>query len=356
VKLFWPAKEYGLVNTRIRGKKSRFLTVGDFERFLQADDFNEFVKLLEATAYGPIMHEEFPEGVPHPDELAIILSKDLVQVLSILIKSLSGKVRSFLETYMNMFTSENLKSIIRGVHVGLDKDEILRFAVPLNPHQGEEFISLVQADSVIELIARMPYDDVKEILASHIPEYEELDSTAVLEVAIEEWFLSTVKDELDNFPKSDQKRVMEILETRVVLRNALSRLRSLDLKLDSHITEISMIYFTKETDTLTHKMLKSETWDEVLRVLYVQKYRRISKQIHRLYEQKNDLAEVELLIEDYQAQQIKKQLQGFPFHLGIIVGFIYYKFYEVRNIRSIGVGLERGESPDEIRKMIITLL
>jgi vacuolar-type H+-ATPase subunit C/Vma6 len=353
--LFWPAKEYGLVNTRIRGKKSRFLTVGDFERFLQSDDFDEFIKLLEATAYGPILREEFPEGVPHPDELAILLSKDFVQVITTLIKSLSGKVRSFMETYMNMVTSENLKSIIRGVHVGLDKEEILRFAVPLTPNQDQEFKFLIQADSVEELITRIPFDDLREVLISHLPVYKEFDSTAVFEVAIEEWYLNTVKEELENFPKSDQNRVMEILETRVLLQNTLSILRALDLNLESEITKISMIHLTTKTDALMERMLKRKTWEEVLSELSKTKFSRIGNQIQRLYEEENDLAEVEILIEDYQAQQIKKQLSGFPFHLGIIVGFISMKFYEIRNIRSIAVGLEKGESPDEIRKMITIL-
>ena len=353
--LLWPAKEYGLINTRIRGKKTRFLTAGDFERLLQSDDFDEFINLLEATSYGSILREEFPEGVPHPDELAIILSKDFVEVISTLIKSLSGKVRSFMESYMNMVTAENLKSIIRGVYVGLDKEELLRFAVPLNPSQGEEFSKLVKAESVEELIGQIPFEDLRELLLSKIPEFDEFDSTAVFEVAIEEWYLNTVKNELEKFPKSDQQRIMGILETRVVLRNTLSILRAQELGLSSRIVRISMIHFSKRTNDLMERMLKFTTWQDVLSELSSSKYRRIGKQIHRLYEQEKDLAEVELLIEDYQAQKVKDQLRGFPFHLGIIVGFISMKFYEVRNIRSIAVGLEKRESPDEIRKMITIL-
>ena len=123
----------------------------------------------------------------------------------------------------------------------------------------------------------------------------------------------------------------------------------------AELIEISMIHFSDKTDELIERILKRKTWEEVLRELSNTKYSRIGNQIQRLYEQKNDLAEVELLIEDYQAQQVKEQLRGFPFHLGIIVGFISMKFYEMRNVRSIAVGLEKGESPDEIRKMIILI-
>ncbi|MCK5389948.1 MAG: V-type ATPase subunit, partial [Candidatus Thorarchaeota archaeon] len=46
------------------------------------------------------------------------------------------------------------------------------------------------------------------------------------------------------------------------------------------------------------------------------------------------------------------QLTAFPFHLGTIIGFFSLKQYEVRNLRSIAVGIERGESAEVIRRMI----
>ncbi|TFG06339.1 hypothetical protein EU522_01745, partial [Candidatus Thorarchaeota archaeon] len=46
------------------------------------------------------------------------------------------------------------------------------------------------------------------------------------------------------------------------------------------------------------------------------------------------------------------QLTAFPFHVGTILGFFSLKYYEIRNLRSIAVGLERGESAENIRRMI----
>jgi vacuolar-type H+-ATPase subunit C/Vma6 len=74
--------------------------------------------------------------------------------------------------------------------------------------------------------------------------------------------------------------------------------------------------------------------------------------IARLYEETDDLSDVELAIEDYIAQRVKQLLTAYPFHLGTIIGFFNLKFYEIRNIRSIAVGVERGQSADNIRKMI----
>ena len=131
--LFWPAKEYGYINTRIRAKKAAFLGIGEFERFSRAVDFDELMSFLEGTSYAKIMHEEAPQGIYHPDELSIILSKDLVEVTSIIKRPLKGKVREFLESYMHMFTAENPRTpeILASPQLLLHPDSRLPHITPL---------------------------------------------------------------------------------------------------------------------------------------------------------------------------------------------------------------------------------
>ena len=353
--LFWPAKEYGYINTRIRAKKAAFLGLGEIERFLHAVDFEEFMNLLEGTAYAKIIHEEAPQGIFHPDDLSIILAKDLVQVVTNIKKPLKGKVRDFLESYMQLFTAENLKTIVRGIHAGMDKEELFSYVIPLTPIQSHTFELIVEADSVKDFVENLPYEEIKEALLLKMPLYEKFNSTAALEVIIDEWYLDIIKNALDDFPKSDQKRVIRIFETRVVLRNILTMLRVFELKYDIKIAEMSMIHFNRTVDNLIERFLKSTSWEELIRELAKTRFRKISRRIYQLYESTHDLIEVELFIEDYLAQQMKKQLSGYPFHLGIIVGFISMKHYEIKNLVSIALGVEKGEPPTEIMKMITLL-
>ena len=146
------AKEYGFVNARIRGMKSRFLTVGNYESLLSSSSYEDFIKILSGTYYGQVISKESKVSRPGPEELALILSRDFATVSTNLSRSLTGKTREFTNTYLEMFMAESIKSIIRGIHVGLEKDEILRFAVPQTPAQASLFESLVDAGSVSKLI------------------------------------------------------------------------------------------------------------------------------------------------------------------------------------------------------------
>jgi vacuolar-type H+-ATPase subunit C/Vma6 len=345
------ANEYGFVNARIRGMKSRFLTVGNYESLLQSNSYEDFIKILSGTYYGQIISREAGTSRPSPEDLALILSRDFASVSVNLSRSLTGKVREFTKTYLEMFMAESIKSIIRGVHVELKKDEILRFAVPQTPEQAALFESLVDAGSITKLIDLLPQWDLRVALLTKLPSYEEFSSSAPLEVAIEEWYLKKVLTALEEFSENDTRRVLDILESRVILRNALTALRAVLLELESRALETSLVRFRK-TREFTESLKTVNTWRDVFTKLENTKYSQFAGRIARLYEDTEDISEVELAIEDYIAQRVKMQMTAFPFHLGTIIGFFNLKYYEVKNIRSIAVGVERGQAADDIRKMI----
>lgn len=345
------ANEYGFVNARIRGMKSRFISIGVYENLLQASSYPDFIKMLSGTYYGSIISKHSSTAVPSPDELALILSKDFADISANLSRSLTGKIRNFTDTFLEMFYAESVKSIIRGLHVGLDADEILRFSVPSSPTEANLFQTLVGASSVNKMIDLLPQWDLKVALLTRLPIYQEYDSTAPLEVAVEEWYLRKVVDALKDFSKHESDRVYSILESRVILRNILTGLRAMFLGLESRALELSLVRFPR-TQMLTDAIASAKTWREVLSKLDPTKYSEFGGRMARLYEESNDLGDVELAIEDFIAQKIKLQLTAFPFHLGTIIGFFSLKQYEVRNLRSIAVGIERGESAETIRRMI----
>jgi vacuolar-type H+-ATPase subunit C/Vma6 len=345
------ANEYGFVNARIRGMKSRFLTVGNYESLLQSSSYEDFIKLLSGTYYGQVISKESSTGRPGPEELALILSQDFANVSTNLSRSLTGKVRDFTNTYLEMFMAESIKSIIRGIHVGLERDEILRFAVPQNPEQVTLFETLVDAGSVSKMIDLLPQWDLRVALLTKFPSYEEFSSTAPLEVAIEEWHLKKVLDALKGFSDTDARRVLDVLESRVILRNVLTALRAVTLHLESRALEQSLIRFAKARE-FTDSLKSVNTWRDVISKMDATRFGQFGGRIARLYEETEDLSDVELAIEDYIVQRVKQLLTAYPFHLGTIIGFFSLKYYEVRNIRSIAVGVERGQSAENIRKMI----
>lgn len=331
--------------------KSRFLTIGNYESLLSSSSYEDFMKILSGTYYGQVITRDSGTTRPDPEELALILSRDFADVAANLSRSLTGKVREFTNTYLEMFMAESVKSIIRGIHVGLDREEILRFAVPSTPEQLSLFETLVDAGSVSKMIDLLPQWDLRVALLTKLPSYEEFSSPAPLEVAIEEWYLKKVLSALENFSDSDARRVLDILESRVILRNTLTALRAVALQLDSRALEQSLIRFHKANEFM--ESLKTvNLWREVITKLDSTRFSEFGGRLARLYEETEDLSDVELAIEDYIAQRVKLQLTAYPFHLGTIIGFFSLKYYEVRNIRSIAVGVERGQAADDIRKMI----
>ncbi|NWF96897.1 MAG: V-type ATPase subunit [Candidatus Thorarchaeota archaeon] len=349
---FRAANEYAFVNARVRGLKFRFLGIGDYERLVQSASYDEFVRTLLQTYYGPAITREFPYGEPSPEDLALILGREFAGVIHRLSRSLTGRVREFASSYMNMFLAESLKSLIRGLHVGLDKSEILRFSVPTSPSQAEVFSHLVEAGSVIRMVEELPYPDVKLALLTRLSFYEELESTAPLEVALEEWYLRSVLKSMDEFPDMDRHRIVSLLEPRVVLRNMIAILRAAVLQFNPRALDLSLVRFTARSNALTAMLRSRPSWREVFSALENTRYAPLAGRLARIYEQDQNLAEIELAVEDHLAQRMKVQLAAFPFHPGTVFGFCSLKYIEIKNLRSIAVGIERGESAEVIRRMI----
>ncbi len=352
MRLLGTATEYAFVNARIRGIKSRFLTFGDYERLIQSSDYEDFLKNLSMTYYGAIISSGSFGESPSPEDIFVLLSKDFANITYRLTRTLTGKTLRFTETYLNLFLAESLKSIIRGVEAKLDRDEILRFVVPISPDQAQVFATLVDSGSVPNLVEMMPYWDIRLSLLTRLHAYDTYGSTAPLEVAIEEWYLRSMLDALSDFSYDEKKRVLSILEPRVDLRNALTMVRGLRMGLHNNDIALSLARFTARSNALREALLTATTWQEVFAKLEKTRYRQFATRLAKIYEESDDLGEVELLIEDSLAQRMKSQLTAYPFHIGTVIGFFGLKYYEIRNINSIAVGVERGESAETIRKMI----
>ena len=346
------ANLYGFVNARIRALKSDFLTINDYERLMQSKDYDDFIKILSGTAYGTAMNRVASGKILYPNNLALFLAKDFAEVVYNLSRSLTGKVQKFTKKYMDMFLDESLKTIIRGIHADLDREEILRFTVPTSAEQFDQYEILANSASVSAMIDAIPYWEIRVAMLTRLHLYEEYNSTAPLEVAIEEWYLRSILDALKNFSSSDQKRVLDILEARVDLHNVVTTLRGLYLNLDPRVIELSLVRFTRKSRALMDSLVTATNWRDVFNRLNTTKYAQVGGRLYRLYEDTNDLTEIELAVEDYVAKRVLQQMTAFPFHLGTIIGFFNLKYYEVKNIRSIAVGIERGESAETIRRMI----
>ncbi|TFH05634.1 MAG: hypothetical protein E4H14_12340, partial [Candidatus Thorarchaeota archaeon] len=58
------ANQYGFVNARIRGMKSRFISIGVYESLLQAGSYQDFIKMLSGTYYGSVIARHSSTAVP----------------------------------------------------------------------------------------------------------------------------------------------------------------------------------------------------------------------------------------------------------------------------------------------------
>jgi vacuolar-type H+-ATPase subunit C/Vma6 len=74
----------------------------------------------------------------------------------------------------------------------------------------------------------------------------------------------------------------------------------------------------------------------------------------RCYEESNSLLKLEMNLKKQLLREHKRVFWGYPFHIGILLGFLKLKEYEVRNLITILVGIKYDLSVEERGCLLIT--
>ena len=114
-------------------------------------------------------------------------------------------------------------------------------------------------------------------------------------------------------------------------------------------------YYKLRKDYL-ERCLKSKTISELVGKLSESNYGKILTGALPEYEKTNSLLPFEIKLKRHVLERNKLALQGDPFHLGTLLGYLKLKELEVENLRIIAVGVFHGFAEEEITNLLVNNL
>jgi V/A-type H+-transporting ATPase subunit C len=123
------AADFGYVNARVRGMRSRLLSEGFFSDQLAADGFAALAGALAQSPYARELEDARAEFGP----LAAVdtaLARNYVQTTETLLAAASGTARQLIELLLRRHDLANLKAVVRGLHAGRTADAVLAAVLP----------------------------------------------------------------------------------------------------------------------------------------------------------------------------------------------------------------------------------
>ncbi|MDP7116427.1 MAG: V-type ATPase subunit [Candidatus Woesearchaeota archaeon] len=291
---------------------------------------NEIMRYLQDSGY----KEEIGSlGVEKRDlaQLEMALNNNLMKVFSKLKRISDENVQIVLRVYLQRYDMLNFKSIIRGKMTGISKEEILQIMIPSINHSPEYYAELVEKDDIESILKAIPF----ELNLEKDAELFEVEN------ALDRAYYENLKSFSDKLG-GQGKAFKEFIEAELNTLNIKMILRFKKEDQDEAEIKKYLIMPEKEIEQLlNHKELKT-----VLHALKKMKLTTVDES------DDGALNKVEIDLDTSLLRKEALLMHQYPLTVNVILGFMFAKEIEVKNLKILVKGKKLGLDEDYLQNLL----
>ena len=327
--------DYGYVNARIRGMKSRLLGQELMEGLILKPDTDAIITELEKTSYRAEIEKA---SVQHAGLtcIEVALRTDIARTFRKIYSLFEEEVEEkYARILLNRWDVHNIKTILRGKNIHETSSEILGCLIPAGELDEATLVELVKQPDVrgvIDLLAtwRISY---AAPLTRYLKEYSEKRDLAVMEYALDRFYFEYVLEAIQDDTYDD--RVMrEMVETEIDLTNIRSVLKILRDRIPLEEAQEFLIPGGSLKVERLAALVRAGTIKDAMKQLAGTHYEFLGKVPEEFVRQEK----ISVFEKELERFLIRKGIGGFlgdPLSISIAIGYVWAKFTEVTNIRII---------------------
>jgi V/A-type H+-transporting ATPase subunit C len=343
---------YSFINAKIRGYKSDMLTSEHWDALLGARDMYAALRVLDATSYSEIT-KNFDE-TSTPIEVEQALKLDFNRVLNEIQIDAPKSTQPIMRWITRKFQREVVKPLLRLYVTEAAHEQAERLLIPVEPFTMEVLLDLLTAKDLNDLISQLPDPYFKQLIQDRLPEYEETGRLVVIEQAIDAAILEYLYKEAEKLKGMDKDVTTKLTGTEIDLINFMITLRTHFLGISP--TDVDELFLNVEHRLplpLCREALQARSFEERVRKLQESPYGAIIAPAWEAYEQFENLYTFEHAFHEQIRADSVDALLGYPFHFGIVLGFLNLKWYEVLNLKALMNGKADQLDVNIIRRYLI---
>ncbi len=339
--------KYSFVNSKIRAMLSCLLSPGELSHLVEARDVHEMLDVLKSTAYRQIV-EGLHSGNIELENIEKEFIKEDLHIYRKVHKMFStNEEKNFIAQLMECFEIEELKVILRAWHkkIPIDlNDYILNDKINYEI-DFKKIISAQNFDEIMFLLDHTPYESA---LLSAKKKFQEHNSTFYLEAALDSDYYQRLFAVSGKFSPSDKIMARKLLGIEIDIENINSLIRF--RKYYSLSADIVMDLFIPGGDSLAKD--KAEKIYDTGNLAGL--FRGIAQDAGVKFENLNEQNAyfIENFLYEILLHQVKLALSGFPFTIGVSMGYLILKRRETRNIVSLFYSKALGIKKDEVSALL----
>lgn len=332
---------------RVMAMKSKLYSKQDYDKLLKMHG-NEIASYLEDTDYKEDIHalgKEFSGYALVEHSLSLNLVRNIQKLQMICL----SEMRWLIHAYILRHDIYNLKTIIRAKASGKVFSEICSLLLPSRTLTEEKLSTLFQHDSLLTILKKAGFSerDVKD--AIHY--YQKEKSLLEIENFLDKQYYNFLFGFLQRLA-GEHTLFREFLQSEIDVLNI-----KLLLRMKKKLIEENRIinFFFEGGSSLPLRRLRifaKYDFSGVIRGLQTTPFKPLVAQYHDKLAEKN-LHEFEKALDVWLLQKSTLLLHQFPLSVDTILGYMFAKEIEVRNLRVIVKGKQLNMPKDFIEKQLV---
>ncbi|MFA5843706.1 MAG: V-type ATPase subunit [Coriobacteriia bacterium] len=349
------SSSYGYGNARVRGMRSRMITSDTFEQVMKCWDLGDAVELLAPTDYGPDIDEALLEGGVKPSSIDEAFKENMVRTYRKVLDFVSAEARTILGTLLGKWDLLNIKTVLRGVHMGLAPEEIEESLIAAGAMSAIELRELAHRRDVRDVVDTLVIWDVDyaHALNESIVEYVRTSDLAVLELALDrfysKWATKRLAGKGHNYATA--RRILAVQIDAVDLVTVF-RVQKADMR-----SEEAKRFFLPGglhvTERLFADLVQMSDIDEVLARLARTPYERVLVEAVKTYAEHGTISTLERALEDHLMRKALAVGTGDALGVGVLISYLWAKQNEVTNLRIVIRGIASGMTEKRMKEELI---
>lgn len=336
---------YSYINAKVRSLKSSLLNPVDFENLLKVSDAHSMAEYLRARSFGESWNQ-----IPASFEgLTRMYYEDLFRAYFKIIRMVSKSKRAKLVEHLyQRYELENLKLILRLIASEKPRKKWKHLLLPTQAPENFSVNQLLRARNLEEVIEQLKKTWYYEPLRNSLYRFEQEHETFPLEMALDLSYYSRLWKIVCSLNSGDRTITRKWLGVQFDILNI------------SWIFRFKDIYHFSPEEILNYSLMHGAylSAEARLKLAYAIDFRDMIANLKGTPYQDllNEVSDPEICsakLMAYEFSLAKKNWRSFPFQIGIILDYLLFKEFEIRDLVSITEAKKLNISHDKLREYLI---
>lgn len=337
---------YTYPNSRVRAKIGKIFKEKQLTELTETDNLQEFKNYLRG-------YKDFAGLVDkYPIEQA--LDVNLAESYDLLDKIAPNDLKPTFDVMLHQWDIKNIKSILIAKEAELNEEETRELLVPYGSLK-DDLSKLIEADSVQDLIVALEGTPYAKVLEDALPDFNENKTLLTLESALDNYYYHRLLEKSANQTDENTRMLHSYVGTQVDIAAIKIILRA---KADGLSYDQIKPYVIKRGYELRAWKLKefmeSEDMTSLLSSIESSEYGKVIIEAIPKYNQEGSITVFDEALDAYERKMADNMFKKRPFGVGPIIGFLYKKETEIKNLKIIARSKKGLAIPSsEIKEMLL---